>query len=499
MDAATTTAPSKAPPLGLPGKLFYGFGSIAYGVKDSSISTFLLIFYNQVVGLPAQWVGAVIMMALILDAFLDPVIGQVSDHWRSAWGRRHPFMYFSAVPVAGLFILLWHPPQGWSNTALLAYLMAVFVAVRFCITLYEIPSSALVAELTDDYDERTRLVSWRLLFAVMGGIAATFVAYRLFLVRDAAHPVGVLNRSGYGHFAIAAAGVMVASILISAAGTHHRVRYLRQLAPASRPKLGAMAREMVASLSNRSFLFVTAAALFSSMAAGLASGLDIYFRFYFWGFTNNQASILALAGIPAAVLGLMSAAFISGKLGKRNACILTAVISVSTSSATYVLKLAGLMPPDGSNPLLAIIFLSTLVSTTLAVVALILYFSMIADVVEDSQLKTGRRSEGLFFAASSFVEKAVSGVGVFISSLLLGLVHFPAHAEPGKVDPAIIRNLVLIFVPSQAALYVVTMLLLACYRISRDSHQDNLRKLSDAAAAIELAGGGEDEVMLIVS
>jgi Na+/melibiose symporter-like transporter len=498
MDARSTNAAEAAPPLGLPGRLFYGFGSIAYGVKDSSISTFLLIFYNQVVGLPAQWVGGVIAAALLLDAFLDPIIGQVSDHWRSAWGRRHPFMYASAVPVAVLFILLWHPPLGWSNTALLAYLMVVFVAARFCITLYEIPSSALTPELTDDYDERTRLVGWRLLFAVFGSISATVVAYRLFLVKDAAHASGVLNREGYGHFAFAAAGVMVASIVISAAGTHNRVRYLRQLAPKERPKLRAMAGEMAASLSNRSFLFVTAAALFSSAAGGLGSGLDIYFKFYYWGFSTAQASVLALAGIPAAVVGLLSAGMLSARLGKRNACVLTAILSVTASTLPYLLKLGGMMPPPGSGALVAIIFVASLVSYAPAVGALLLYFSMIADVVEDSQLKTGRRSEGLFFAASSFIEKAVSGIGVFASSLLLGLVGFPAHAEPGHVDPSIVLRLVLIFVPLQTALYAVTVLLLTRYRISRDSHQDNLRKLADAAAVIENTGGGEEQVMSIL-
>jgi Na+/melibiose symporter-like transporter len=492
-------APEKAPPLGLPGRLFYGFGSIAYGVKDSSISTFLLIFYNQVVGLPAQWVGAVIMAALILDAFLDPVIGQVSDHWRSAWGRRHPFMYFSAVPVAVLFILLWNPPRGWSNTALLAYLMVVFVAARFCITLYEIPSSALTPELTDNYDERTKLVGWRLLFAVLGNIGATVVAYRLFLVKDATHASGVLNREGYGHFAFAAAAVMVVSIVISAAGTHNRVRYLRQLAPKERPKLGAMAREMIDSLSNRSFLFVSAAALCSSAAGGLGTGLDIYFKFYFWGFSTAQASVLALAGVPAAVLGLLSAGLLSARLGKRNACVLTAILSVTASTSPYLFKLADLMPPAGSGALVGIIFASSLVSYATAVVALILYFSMIADVVEDSQLKTGRRSEGLFFAASSFIEKAVSGIGVFASSLLLGLVGFPAHAQPGHVDPAIVHRLVLIFVPLQSVLYAITVLLLTRYRISRDSHQDNLRKLADAAAVTPNAGGGGEQAISILS
>jgi glycoside/pentoside/hexuronide:cation symporter, GPH family len=477
---ATTTAPVAAPPLGLPGKLLYGFGSIAYGVKDSSISTFLLIFYNQVVGLPAQWVGGVIMLALILDAFLDPVIGQVSDHWRSRWGRRHPFMYFSALPVAALFILLWNPPHGWSNTALLVYLLVVFIAARFCITLYEIPSSALVAELTDQYDERTRLVGWRFLLGVFGSAGATVGAYSLFLVKDAAHPVGVLNRSGYSRFSIAAAAIMVISILVSAAGTHGRIRYLRRLAPREPLKLGAMAREMIESFSNHAFIFVTLAALFSSMAGGLTAGLGVYFNFYFWGFSTGQTSILALSLIPAAVIAMLLAPVISSRLNKRNACIVAAIASVLAGNIPYLLKLGGLMPPSGSNALMGVIFCTYGTAVALGVTALILYSSMIADVVEDSQLSTGRRSEGLFFAASSFIQKAVSGIGVFLSSLLLALVGFPAHARPGAVDPAIVRHLVLIYVPVLAVLYLTTVVLLSFYRINRDSHQANLRKLAAA-------------------
>ncbi len=463
--------------------MFYGLGSIAYGVKDSSISTFLLIFYNQVVGLPAGWVGGVIMAALILDAFLDPIIGQVSDHWRSRWGRRHPFMYASAVPVAVFFILLWNPPKGWSDTALLAYLLVVFIAARFCITLYEIPSSALTPELTTDYDQRTSLVSWRYFFGVLGNIGIVVIAYRFFLVRDAAHPVAILNRAGYGAFSLVAAAIMVASILISAAGTHNRVRYLRRLAPRAPMKLGAVIGEMAQSLSNRSYISIVLAGLFSSMAIGVANGLTVYFNFYYWGFSTAQASTLAIAGVPGALIALIAAPAASRRLGKRNACVATATAYFLIASAPYVFKLLGLMPPEGSSALVAVIFATTLIALTFAIMALILYGSMIADVVEDSQIATGRRSEGLFFAASSFIQKAVSGIGVFLAGLLLALVRFPAHARPGAVDPEIVRHLVLIYIPAQVALYVVTMLMLLTYRIDRASHGDNLSKLADAADA----------------
>ena len=81
-------------------KLAYGFGAVAYGVKDNGFSFFLLLFYSQVIGLDARLVGIAITIALLFDGLIDPIIGYWSDNLRSKWGRRHPFMYASAIPVA---------------------------------------------------------------------------------------------------------------------------------------------------------------------------------------------------------------------------------------------------------------------------------------------------------------------------------------------------------------------------------------------------------------
>src|SRR5215471_710177 len=142
-------------------KIAYGIGSVAFGVKDNGFAFFLLLFYNQVLGLPERWVGLAIMVALVVDSIGDPVIGYLSDHLHSRWGRRHPFMYASALPVAIGYYLLWAPPADLSPGALFAYLLGVAIVVRILISLYEIPSASLAAELTDHYDERTSLLSYR--------------------------------------------------------------------------------------------------------------------------------------------------------------------------------------------------------------------------------------------------------------------------------------------------------------------------------------------------
>src|ERR1700761_2433580 len=107
-------------------KLFYGLGSVAFGVKDNGFQTILLPFYNLVLHVPAQLVGLAILIALVFDAFLDPIVGHFSDNLRSRWGRRHPLMYASALPVAVSYLLLWNPPH-WSPMALFYYLIVVAI------------------------------------------------------------------------------------------------------------------------------------------------------------------------------------------------------------------------------------------------------------------------------------------------------------------------------------------------------------------------------------
>ena len=95
-------------------RLAYGFGSAAFGIKDAGLQIFLLMFYTQIVGVPAPLVGLALTIALVLDAISDPIVGYWSDNFRSKWGRRHPFMYASAIPVAVTYFLLWTPPRGWN-------------------------------------------------------------------------------------------------------------------------------------------------------------------------------------------------------------------------------------------------------------------------------------------------------------------------------------------------------------------------------------------------
>jgi Na+/melibiose symporter-like transporter len=470
--------------LTVPTRLFYGFGSVAFGVKDNGFSYFLQFFYAQVIGLPSATVGLAIMVALVVDAFIDPVVGQISDNVRTKWGRRHPFMYAAAVPVAVSYLLLWNPPAGWSHEALFFYLIGAAILIRSFITCYEIPSSALAAELTTEYDERTKLLSYRYLFGWLGGLAMYYLALKVFLRPDAAHATGQLNATGYAHYGLFAAGLMLFAILVSAVGTHRHIKFLRD-PPHRKAKLGTLAREMVGTLTHRSFLMILAASLFNAMAIGLGFSINLYFQTYFWEFPSDIIANFTFSSLLAAIFAFAAAPRFSEKFGKKRSAMVLILLSLALTIAPILLRLAGAFPANGSPLLFPILFVNNTIAVGLAITGNILFSSMIADVVEDSELRTGRRQEGLFFAAAAFVAKAVTGIGIFATSMLIAAIQFPQGAKPGAVSPEIVRNLGWVYVPTAIVLYGLAVLFLMGYRITRESHAESLRKLAAAAELVE--------------
>jgi Na+/melibiose symporter-like transporter len=473
---------TQPPPLSFRTKLFYGLGTVAFGVKDNGFSYLLLAFYNQVIGLSAPLVGLAILVAMLFDALMDPIVGQLSDHWRSRWGRRHPFMYAAALPVAISYLALWNPPH-WSHGALFFYLVGVAIVIRTFISFYEVPSSALAAELSQGYDERTVLLSYRYFFGWVGGLALYVIAFRFLFVPDAHHPIGQTNPAGYSRYGLLAAAIMLTAILASAAGTHDRIPFLRQ-APARKITIGAMAREMLSTWNNRSFLFLTLSGLATSMAAGLAASMNFYINTYFWGFTSKEIAGLATGVFASAFIALSLAPIASRRMGKRPAAMTAIICAVVAGLAAMMLRLLGLMPPNHSLALFVVILIQSIVSVAFYIAGATLTSAMIADVVEDGELRTGRRAEGVYFSASIMVAKAVSGIGLFAASAILGFIRFPTGIRPDLVAPSVLTHLALTYAPIYLGLYVIGLTLLMGYRITRASHAETLTLLAAKAEAV---------------
>ncbi|HEY1878623.1 MAG TPA: MFS transporter [Caulobacteraceae bacterium] len=467
--------------LGLGVKASYGAGSVAYGAAFAGLSGAVLqIYFNQVLGLPALAVGTAIMISLMVDAVVDPLIGRWSDRARSRWGRRHPFMFASAIPVAIFFFLLWNAPAGLARGPLLIFSFLMMVGVRVSTSFYEIPSNALTPELTPDYDERTTLQSWRWFFGIVGNTAATLLLAEVFL---GGPQRGVLYRPGYAQWGGWMAALIFASIMVSVLGTRSRIPHLPQAA--AKPAGGARAawREIRLTLANASLGSLMLSGILGGVGGGITQSLSIYLYSYYWGLSPREFGILIPLGSIGSLLAVFLAPPIARRFGKKPAMIGLFSFSVITAAGPLFLRLIGVMPPNGSPWILPILAVDGIVTTTVAIVGYILVGSMMADVVEDAAAKSGVRSEGLLYAVNGLLPKFTGGIGAFVGGLLLTLVHFPAHVGKAVVDPEIMRNLVMIYLPLSVVLSVIAIAALGLYRIDRSRHERNLRTLEEAAGA----------------
>ena len=478
------TALAKSPH-GFRTKFFYGIGSVAFGVKDNGFGALLLLFYNQALGLDARLAGLAIAIALVVDAFLDPLIGYVSDHLDTRWGRRHPFMYAAAVPASVTYLLLFSPPAGLSQTGLFTYLLVSAIGVRAFIALYEIPNSALVAELTQSYDQRTSYLSWRYFFGWMGGLTMSVAAFGIFLSEGVGKTSGTQIPSNYHAYGVAAAIVMFCAIMASSLGTHRAIPWLNR--PAVREGHQARSnpfRDIRRALSSRSAVVILLAGMLYSLAMGLTGGIAPYIYSYFWTLTPQQISLLVSSGFLSAFAALGLAPRLSRRFDKRRASIGITIAIVIISPIALVLRLLGLFPSPSSPSLIPLLFVTVAVSSALLIIQGILFTAMLADVVEESEVRTGQREEGVFFAANIFVQKCVSGLGVFSSSALLALAHFPAHANPGTVPDSVITTLSEYYIGTFVLLNFASMACVFAFRITRARHAENLAILASRRGEI---------------
>ena len=351
---STNNTADSIPPLDLGSKLAFGVGQIAEGVKTCAFGTYLLFYYNQVLGLSGDLAGLAIFIALVFDAITDPIAGSVSDRWRSPMGRRHPFMYASALPLAISFALLFSPLVSIDSVGemgLFAWMAVFTVLTRASMTLYHVPHMALGAELSEDYDERTVLVAMRHFFGAVGFMATYAIGFGYFFLPSPEYPNGQLNPDVYPTMAALLGVVMAVTIFWTGWGTRKRVPFMpkpKQLEDAGRVTVTDVLSETYQAMRNVSFRWIMFGFILVIAAWAMAGVVGIYVYTFFWELDSGQILFVLLLGPIGSMFGYPFSKIYYAWLDKRNAMIVAAIYWGVIHSIPVLLYLAGLAPEGGT-------------------------------------------------------------------------------------------------------------------------------------------------------
>ena len=467
-------------------KLAFGIGQFAEGLKNTAFSLFILFYYNQVLGLSGTLAGTALFIALLFDAITDPLAGSLSDNLKSRLGRRHPFMYASAIPLALAFVGLFSPPGAMGQTGLFLWLTAFAILTRGAMTLYHVPHLALGAELTENFQERTRIVAFRQFFSTFGNAAAVVIGLGLFFADEHGGRLAIEN---YTPYAITLGALMVITIWYSAIGTQKEIPRLST--PADQPVQGITHRlyqEAREAFTNQSFRWLFFGVLIVFIMSGVNTALDLYMFQYFWELTGGQMLWLQVAYMAGLMLGVFFTATLHRLADKKFGVILGTSAWAVFQVLPVMLRLSGLFPENTDPALVHTLVGMKFIQGVLLQQAFISFGSMMADVTDEHEHRTGIRQEGIFFGAIAFSAKATSGFGNLIGGLGLDIISWPRGPDiqtAADIPPETLVHLGLLYGPVVSAFAVISVWCYTRYRLTRQRHQEILADLH-----VRRSGGG---------
>ena len=467
------------PPLTRGIKVSYGVGQAAEGIKNAAFNVFVFFYYTQVLGLPTVYTGIAIGIALAVDSITDPLIGSLSDNWQGSNGRRHPFLYASILPLGLFFIGLFSPPE-LGEFALFLWLTVFSVGTRAMMTLYYVPHVSLGAELSDDFNERTEVVAYRYFFSYVGGILTFAIGFVVYF------PDTQFNVEAYAPFGITLSLLMMASILVTALGTRKRIPHL----PASRINrepvsvwavLKKTLLEIRSALTNRSFRWLFSGVLIVFAMVGVDNALNLHMNTYFWELQGG-GNLLFFAATPVgALLGTAIASTLTRWFDKKPSVIIGTLCWALCQVMPVVLRLQGWFPENGTAELLYSLIAIKFIQGLGVVQALIAFNSMVADVVDEHELITGMRQEGIFFSSVSFSNKMTSGIGTVAAGFALAFIDWPTGADvqtASDIGAETIAWLGLIYGPIVSGFALVSAYCYSKYDLNRQRHAEIVEELA---------------------
>jgi glycoside/pentoside/hexuronide:cation symporter, GPH family len=438
-------------------KIMYGVGDAGINLADTVVGLLFAIFLTDVVGLRPALAAVALFIGRTADYLNDPIIGYLSDRTRTRWGRRRPFILFGMIPFALVYMLMWWKPPFDSQIALAVYYAVAFVLYDTAATFLYMPYFAMTPELTSDYDERTRLTTYRMVFSILGAMIAYVVPLAI---------IGTMGPQSAAKVMSVGAGVAFVSILpmvLVFFGTRERQEFQKQ-------EQSTIKESLKAAIKNRPFLYAIGIFLLTWTAFDVLQTVLLYYLKYRMNLAGSGDLIFGLLFVGALV-SLPFWSWASSHWDKRKA------YSGAMAYLAVVMVGLGFMAPAWGLPAMAV--LSVMAGFGVGAIQL-LTWAMIPDAVEWDELQTGQRHEGMFYSLVTTFRKVAVSISIPLALLMLEWTGYVANA-PTQPHSAIL-GLQLLIGPIPAVCLVAGIVLASFYPLNRARHAELRAKLEERRA-----------------
>jgi GPH family glycoside/pentoside/hexuronide:cation symporter len=439
----------------------------------NSLFGFAMLYYTDALGLKHAEAGIAMAMAVFWDAITDPVMGHISDNTKSRFGRRHPHMLWGGLATIATYVFLWCVPPAFTSTneMLFWYLVVINLLQRTAITVFYVPFVALGFEICSDYSGRVTLQGIRSAMNMLANVLGPGLAWVIFFSNNAAVRATSVEQN-YVNMGLTFAAVSLLCILAVIMLTRKHIIDSRQMAMAGN-SLREFFKDMRAIVADPYPRYVFAFIVVVTVGIALVSSLQMYLYEHFMKFSGIEKTVTHGGSMVGFGIGSLVASFLTRKFDKKGGVFFGGLLSIGASFILAALFLPGILVPGQS----ASFFSGTIpYAFILFAVFHALYWmgngiifptaiSMMADVSEINEIRTGINKDGAYSAVYSFAQKCAISLAVLISGYSLTLIGF----EPGKEivqAPATVWRLCAVTLLAGPAISLLSLGLIRLYPVT---------------------------------
>ena len=451
-------------------KFSFGLGGGVNAIKTDFFVWYLGAYYLTVLGLNPLLTGLALLMALVIDAISDPLIGTVSDRIRSKFGRRHLLMAFSLFPISLSYLMLFLPDPEWAENQffLFAWLLVFAIITRFSVTLFDIPHRALAAEIPESYEDKANIMSLREGFQSLIALSHSFIILPF---------INLDGNDQWFNVGIIGSIIMFVLGLISIIGTISLIPQLYKWPETEENDnpFKEIQKQISFVYKNKTIILFLLGSITIQLAWGLANSLTFLTQTQFWGLTTLQIQEFIKIYFLSTIVSWFLVPKLVKNFEKRSILLFSLVVIGIFQATPFILYKVGVMPEFGSNSLVYFLAVFIFITGTFSIMSLMTRESMVPDMIDQVQQESNLRQDGTISSLTSFCAKCMTGLGQFFSMFVLWLISFPQ----GSIDATFTQRemLALFQGPMIMLLFLIPIVIFSGYKIDRKKHREILQKI----------------------